>query len=189
MRKLLFTLSLGVLAAGVATGLAIAQFVSTPPDFVSGLTGDQEVPPRATPASGQAQFKLIDDGNGIAYRLIVDGIENVTASHIHLGPPGVNAPVVAFLAGPFAPGGGPHDGLLATGTIRAANLVGPLAGQNLSVLIQAMRTGGTYVNVHTDDGVAPTNTGAGDFPGGEVRGLIRRAVDRAPLQLESGPTN
>jgi hypothetical protein len=27
--------------------------------------------------------------------------------------------------------------------------------------------------VHTNDGVAPTNTGPGDFPGGEIRGQIR----------------
>jgi len=36
-----------------------------------------------------------------------------------------------------------------------------------------MRAGNTYVNVHTNDGVAPTNTGPGDFPGGEIRGQIR----------------
>jgi hypothetical protein len=26
--------------------------------------------------------------------------------------------------------------------------------------------------VHTNDGVAPTNTGPGDFPGGEIRGQV-----------------
>jgi hypothetical protein len=31
------------------------------------------------------------------------------------------------------------------------------------------------VNVHTNDGVDPINTGAGDFPGGEIRGQIRTA--------------
>jgi hypothetical protein len=185
MRKRVLSLSLCVIVALVATGIAVAQFTSTPPDFVCGLTGDNEVPPRATPASGQAQFKLIEDGNAIAYRLIVSDIQNVTASHIHLGPAGVNAPVVAFLAGNFAPGGGPVDGLLATGTIRSSNLVGPLAGQNITVLIEAMRSGGTYVNVHTNDGVAPTDTGPGDFPGGEIRAQIRGARDRAPIQQES----
>ncbi len=67
------------------------------------------------------------------------------------------------------------DGVIATGTITSANLVGPLAGQGLSVLIAAMRNGGTYVNAHTNDGVAPTNTGPGDFPGGEIRGQVRTA--------------
>jgi hypothetical protein len=85
----------------------------------------------------------------------------------------MNGPVVAFLAGPFAPAGGRVEGVLAEGTITSANLVGPLEGMSLSVLIAAMRDGGTYVNVHTDDGVAPPNTGPGDFPGGEIRGQIR----------------
>jgi hypothetical protein len=32
--------------------------------------------------------------------------------------------------------------------------------------------GNAYVNVHTNDGVDPINTGPGDFPGGEIRGQI-----------------
>jgi hypothetical protein len=35
-----------------------------------------------------------------------------------------------------------------------------------------MRNGWAYVNVHTNDGIAPTNTGPGDFPGGEIRGQL-----------------
>ena len=50
--------------------------------------------------------------------------------------------------------------------------MGPLAGMDFSVLITAMRTAGTYVNVHTNDGVPPPNTGPGDFPGGEIRGQV-----------------
>ncbi|MCI0529077.1 MAG: hypothetical protein L0Y56_16700 [Nitrospira sp.] len=54
-------------------------------------------------------------------------------------------------------------------------MVGPLVGMDLSVLVAAMRNGGTYVNVHTNDRIAPANTGPGDFPGGEVRGQIQTA--------------
>jgi len=39
-------------------------------------------------------------------------------------------------------------------------------------LLDAMRAGLTYVNVHTNDGVDGTNTGPGDFPGGEIRGQL-----------------
>ena len=53
------------------------------------------------------------------------------------------------------------------------DLINDLVGQPLSALIDAMEAGNTYVNVHTNDGVAPTNTGPGDFPGGEIRGQIR----------------
>jgi len=69
-------------------------------------------------------------------------------------------------------GGGRHDGVLAEGTFTAANFIGPLANQPMSALLAAMDAGNAYVNVHTNDGVAPTNTGPGDFPGGEIRGQI-----------------
>jgi hypothetical protein len=147
-------------------------------NFVAHLSGEEEVPVRETLAQGQATFRLSADGSTLSYRLIVANLDNLVASHIHLGPFGVNGPVVAFLAGPFAPGGGRVDGVVATGTVTSANLVGPLVGQDLSVLIAALRNGGAYVNVHTNDGVAPTNTGPGDFPGGEVRGQIRAAGPR-----------
>lgn len=67
------------------------------------------------------------------------------------------------------------QGVLAEGTITSANLVGPLAGMDFSVLVAAIRAGGVYANVHTNDGVAPANTGPGDFPGGEIRGQLRAA--------------
>jgi len=169
MKPLRLTLALLiVLLAAVGTAAA-----DNNRNFVAHLSGDEEVPSVATLAQGQAIFHLSKDGNELEYRLIVANIENVVASHIHVGATDVNGPVVAFLFGSVPPGGGRSDGVIATGTITAANLVGPLAGHPLSDLIAAMRAGNTYVNVHTDDGVAPTNTGPGDFPGGEVRGQIR----------------
>ena len=135
--------------------------------------GSLEVPMRETDAKGFATFKLSRDELSLDFNLGVSNIENVFASHIHLGDPAVNGPIVAFLYGAVPPGGGPvPKGVLSTGTITAADLVGPLAGQPLSALIDAMRAGGTYVNVHTNDGVDPPNTGPGDFPGGEIRGNI-----------------
>ena len=148
---------------------------ASPPDqrnFVTPLSGAEEVPARDTNARGLAKFQLSKDGTELSYKLIASNIENVIAAHIHLGPVGVNAPVVAFLYGPVAPGGGRTDGVLAEGTITTADLVGPLAGMSLSDLMAAMEAGNTYVNVHTSDGVAPDNTGPGDFPGGEIRGQI-----------------
>jgi hypothetical protein len=141
--------------------------------FVTHLTGSEEVPARETRAQGQAIFHLSKDGTELTFRLIVANITNVVQAHIHVGPEGENGPVVAFLFEPAAPGGGRFSGVLATGTITAADLVGPLAGQPLSALVEQMVAGNTYVNVHTDDGVPPPDTGPGDFPGGEVRGQIR----------------
>jgi hypothetical protein len=45
----------------------------------------------------------------------------------------------------------------------------------LAALLEAMGNGNAYVNVHTDDGVDPADTGPGDFPGGEIRGQIEAA--------------
>ena len=146
-----------------------ADFVAAP------LSGSEEVPARDTKARGNASFELSDDGLTLSFKLIVANIDNVVASHIHIGPPGTNGPVVFFLYGSVAPGGGPSNGVLAQGVGTAANLVGPLAGRPLSDLIAAMNAGNAYVNVHTNDGVDPTNTGPGDFPGGEIRAQIRPA--------------
>lgn len=128
--------------------------------FVAPLKGDQEVPPVATQAAGLAHFKLSKDGTSLSYKLIVANIEDVTQAHIHVAPAGVNGPVVAFLFG-FVPGV-TTNGVLAEGTITSSDLIGPLAGQPLSALVDAMRAGNAYVNVHT---VAN--------PGGEIRGQIK----------------
>jgi CHRD domain len=68
-------------------------------NFVAHLSGDEEVLPRDTLAQGQAIFHLSKDGTSLAYMLIVANIENVVQAHIHVGAPGVNGPVVAFLFG------------------------------------------------------------------------------------------
>jgi hypothetical protein len=168
-RRLLVALA----AAAATLTVAIASVTAaSPTNFVTPLSGDEEVPTRSTLARGAAVFQLSPDGSELSYRLIASNIENVIASHIHIGPLGENGPVVAFLFGPVAPGEGRTDGVLATGTITASNLTGPLAGQPMSALVDALESGNAYVNVHTNDGVDPTNTGPGDFPGGEIRGQI-----------------
>jgi len=156
-----------LLVALTAGGAAAAS-----DNFTAHLVGENEVPARDTRAQGQAIFQLSEDGTELHYRLIAANINNVIASHIHLAPAGVNGGVVASLYGSVPSGGGRSDGVLAEGTITAADLVGGLAGQPLSALVDAMRAGNTYVNVHTNDGVGDVNTGPGDFPGGEIRGQI-----------------
>jgi hypothetical protein len=133
-------------------------------NFRAHLSGDQEVPPVETRATGQAIFQLSRDGTELSYRLIVANIENVTMAHIHLAPAGVNGPVVAWLYPEGPPPQlieGRFSGVLATGVITADDLVGPLAGADLWDLIDEMVAGNTYVNVHTEQ-----------FGAGEVRGQI-----------------
>jgi hypothetical protein len=140
--------------------------------------GAREIPARDTTAQAQAIFHLSEDGTQLEFKLIASNIENVTQAHIHQVQANGVGPIVLWLY-PNATGPallGPQDrtdGVLASGTRTAANLVGPLTGQPLSALIAAMNNGTAYVNVHTNDGVAPPDTGPGDFPGGEVRGDLR----------------
>lgn len=165
--------------SSVAAGLGMSVPVQAAPpgarNFVAHLDGGAEVPSNSSIATGQAIFQLSADENELSFRLIVANIENAVAAHIHLAPAGSNGGVVAFLYGPVAPGGGRIDGVIATGTITAANLVGPLAGQEMAVLVASLRGGGAYVNVHTNDGIPPTATGPGDLPAGEIRGQIKAA--------------
>jgi hypothetical protein len=132
--------------------------------FVAQLSGAEEVPEVDTRARGQANFHLSQDGTALSYTLVVANIENVIQAHIHMAPIGVNGPVVAWLY-PSGPPAmlieGRFNGVLAEGVITATNLVGPLAGASLEDLIDAIRAGNTYVNVHTVQ-----------FPGGEIRGQI-----------------
>jgi hypothetical protein len=128
------------------------------------MTGAQEVPARDTLAQGQTTFKISSDGESISYKLSVANIENVLQSHIHRAAAGTNGGIVVWLY-PSAPPAqlipGRSQGVLAEGVITASSLMGTLAGEPLSVLIDEMRAGNTYVNVHTSQ-----------FPPGEIRGQI-----------------
>ncbi|HET7685226.1 MAG TPA: CHRD domain-containing protein [Candidatus Limnocylindria bacterium] len=168
-----------ILAAAVAAiAIAGASFASPPRTYITHLTGSEEVPARETAAKGVAVFEVAPDGESIRYQLVSTRIDNAFMAHIHAGAFGTNGGIVVWLwpsTTPGAPGplgSGSHNGLMTTGTITAADLVGSLAGQDLDALISLLASGGAYVNVHTNDGVAPTNTGPGDFPGGEIRGQI-----------------
>jgi hypothetical protein len=160
MRKLRIVIASLVLTL-VAAGTVVAAGETF---FRAKLAGSFEVPVNTSKATGHAQFWLNSDGTQLRYRLLVSRIENVTQAHIHVGPLGINGPVVLFLY-PSAPPPvlipGPFSGILNEGTATAANLIGPLAGQPLSALVAALESGGAYVNVHTSQ-----------LPGGEIRGQV-----------------
>lgn len=168
-----------LVAATIAALSVVASSAASPPrNFVTPLSGGEEVPARDTQGRGVAIFQLAPDGQSVSYRLIASNIDNVIMAHIHVGTVGTNGPITVWLAPSTAPGrpapsgAGRQVGILATGTFTAADFVGPLAGQDMDALVDLLATGGTYVNVHTNDGVDPSNTGAGDFPGGEIRGQV-----------------
>ncbi|WP_353829238.1 CHRD domain-containing protein [Agromyces sp. SYSU T0242] len=159
-------------ALAVAASLAPVAAQAAGSTYTAQLSAANEVPANASIARGTAVFRLSADGSELEYRLIVANLENPIASHIHLESAGANGPVVTFLYGPAVPGSGRTSGVLATGTITADDLIGMLAGEPLSALVEAIESGGAYVNVHTNDGVGEPNTGPGDLASGEIRGQI-----------------
>jgi len=150
---------LAIVIAAMTLAVSAAPAFAARGTFKAHLRGANEVPAVAAKATGQAVLKLSADGMALDYKLMVSSMRDVTAAHIHLGPAGANGPVVAFLTTAHP---GTSHGMIAQGTITAANLVGPLAGMELSDLMMQMRAGNTYVNVHT-----MVN------PGGEIRGQVR----------------
>lgn len=160
-----------VVAMSALALAAVPAAAEVPTNFRAVLAGANEVPARDTPARGVAVFQLSPDGTTLHFQLIVANIKNVFAAHIHCGVVGVNGPVaVTLFTG--APGSGRFDGVLASGDRMAPDAGNACGWMSLSQVVSAMESGGAYVNVHTNDGVAPANTGPGDFPGGEVRGQI-----------------
>ncbi len=159
--------------AGLVVALLVMLFTPMAPAtaqqaqtaWVAHLSGADEVPRLNVPGVGFAAFELNAARTGISYWLWVNNIQNVQMAHIHIGAAGTNGPVSVWLY-PAAPPAvllpGPVSGVIGQGTIAAANLGGPLAGQQLTALINALNAGNAYVNVHTSAN-----------PGGEIRGQVR----------------
>ena len=147
-----------IVALGSITANGFINSALGQQSFSAELSGGDEVPPVDTNATGIANFQ--DNVQTVNYQLSVSDLVNVTQAHIHRGEEGENGKVVVTLYNTTMPTG-PMSGLLSQGNITAANLVGPLAGQQLTDLISIMDNGTAYVNVHTKD-----------FPDGEIRGQI-----------------
>ena len=126
--------------------------------FSAQLSGDQEVPPIQTNASGTAWFKSNRDN--LEFELNVTDLQGITMAHIHNGKQGEIGPPVL----PLYKSESPTilmNGKLASGNITANMLEGPMAGKQIANLTTAMKNSETYVNVHTQQN-----------PNGEIRGQI-----------------
>ena len=134
--------------------------------FSAVLSGDEEVPAVVTSATGNATLEI--SGSAITYTITVANLLNPVVSHIHIAPEGVNGPVRLNLCGTAeTPACAVGDGVLVTGTNGAVD-----PAITFDQLVEAMRTGNAYVNVHTNDGVGQPNSGPGDMQSGEIRGQI-----------------
>jgi hypothetical protein len=165
IRRLTLRLGLALIVLVMAAGPALGAQLR----FTAVLKGANERPaPVDTNAAGVAKFTLNADETEISYLLIVANIDGVTQAHIHCGTPDVAGPIVAFLYG-FNPVGVTVNGILAEGTVTEADVIPrpdsaacPGGVATLADIVEKMRTGGAYANVHTLT-----------WPAGEIRGTIR----------------
>ena len=153
--------------------------------FSARLRGLNEVPPVATAASGSFSATLSSDGTTLTYEETYTNLNApILFSHIHFGLPREATGIMVFLCGPAAGApGGPPAGTpnpppcqgttsgTVTGSVTAANVIGPNAqgitpGADFAKVVQALREGAAYVNVHTTRS-----------PSGEIRGQVRQGVD------------
>jgi hypothetical protein len=169
--RIKLALAVGVAGAMVVGGTAAFAGGASKP-VKAWLSGYEEVPAVSTVANGRFEASLTPTADGLVYKLSYAGLEgDVTQAHIHFGQRGVAGGISTWLCGnvPTAPAGTqacPPSPATITGTIRAADIVGP-AGQGiapgeLAELLRAIKAGMAYANVHSSK-----------FPSGEIRAQLR----------------
>lgn len=168
-----------------AFSLALAAQGDDADTFSARLRGLNEVPPVATEATGTFSATLSSDGTTLTYKETYTNLNApILFSHIHFGFPREATGIMVFLCGPAAGAqGGPPTGTpnpppcqgttsgTVTGSVTAANVIGPNAqgitpGVDFAKVVQALREGAAYVNVHTMRS-----------PSGEIRGQVRHGDD------------
>jgi hypothetical protein len=150
--------------------IALAAGADEGTRFRAELVGTQEVPAIFTAGSATLEMRVLDNDTRIEFSLTY---ENLTApplaAHVHFGQRSVSGGVSFFFCG----GGGKPpcpastSGTI-TGTVVAADVVGPtgqgIAAGNLAAILQMIRAGFGYANMHTPLHLA-----------GEIRGQVRGA--------------
>jgi CHRD domain-containing protein len=173
MRHRTLTVAAAALALAFMAGGARADDPNRRPKVVRAtLLGANEVPPISTTAVGSARLTLREAS--IEYEVTYSPLSAPpTQAHVHFGPTKVNGGVMFFfctnLTPPPAPTPTPQacpaTGGTITGTITAADVIGP-AGQGITAgefaeVLKAIEDGQAYANVHSMT-----------FGAGEIRGQL-----------------
>lgn len=139
-----------ITAGGSADLVVMDDFIYGEPSpngtvLIAALSGREEVPPADLDGTGFAMVTIDTATNTLTYAIVVQNIEQPTASHIHTGAAGVNGGVLINFNPTFVNG-------IATGTV-------PVSAEILNNILG--NAPGFYVNVHN-----------ASFPGGAVRGQL-----------------
>jgi hypothetical protein len=179
--------SLGlVLGAGLVAGLTLAIVIFAGAGGAGGnktmvkadlLTGYQETPGNSSAASGTFEATIDEDATPptITYTLTYVGLSGPALfAHIHFGnrfdPGGISVWLCGGMGKPPCPPGTTTEATV-TGMATPADVLGPanqgIGPGDFGKLVDAIRSGVTYVNVHTPM-----------FPAGEIRGQINNDSQR-----------
>ncbi len=144
----------GIVFAGLlATAAVVSANVVV---FNFPLSGDQEVPPVTTPATGFASVMLDMDSNFLTWDISYQDLKApLTGAHFH-GPAdfGVNASVLVNLF--------PTTGVT-SGTIAGSTTLAEAQGFSANEIRDFIAGGMTYINLHSDG--AQGGHGAGELRG------------------------
>ena len=135
------------------------------------MTPLNQVPAVLAPGRGTFIAHINADG-AISFTLAYSNMTSaVTQAHIHFGAIGTNGGVMVFLCGgpkPACPASGEITGTLTPADVSVlpatnSDSVIPqgIRPSDLDAMVQAIRSGNAYVNVHT-----------ANFPKGEIRGQV-----------------
>ena len=148
--------------ATVALALGLAACGSSNPATHFRATLNAANEPGGVTSNGTGTADYTVDGGTVSYTVTFTGLSaNANLGHMHVGPAGVNgSPTVTFSV-PRATSG-TFSGSFTAANVAAASTsdggVGVDAG-DYNGLLQLMRAGETYTNIHTQP-----------FPNGEIRG-------------------
>jgi hypothetical protein len=121
--------------------------------FHATLDPNKEVPPPKLDSgarpSGSASFTV--NGSTITYRVTASGLSSqYTGAHIHTGAEGVAGPVIAPLTlNQTSTGEVSGEGTIDASAIKAKKPDG--STMSIDDVVSAMKSGNTYVNVHTQN--------------------------------------
>src|SRR5215470_1122071 len=158
-------------AAALAGGSLAVHAAHEAINLRAQLSGLNEVPPTNSRGSAELRAQLSADESTITFTLSFQGLTGApAAAHIHFGQSRVNGGVMVFFCG----GGGkpacpPATSGTVSGTITAADIVGPAAqgiqpapAGDFADVVRAIKTNRGYANMHT-----------AQFPAGEIRGQVQ----------------
>lgn len=167
-----FVLSLVALTVfGMQAATTHAQDRDRSQHLTAELSPLNEVPAKFSGGHGNFVADLNADGS-LSFQLSFSDLSTpATQAHIHFGATKTNGGVMVFLCGgpkPACPASGSLSGTITASDVSVlpvdnADSVIPQGIQpgNFGALVEAIRTGTSYVNVHTTD-----------FPTGEMRGQV-----------------